>query len=103
MTGRLRPSAAGVQTFRKRQSSAYAGSLARPLPGCIEGAPNCSASRTPVHGCRGGAALKRFAPDTDPAYGMPLNLTRPSPCAPRTRPYAVSASTYEGLEEEGRE
>src|SRR4051812_19166606 len=98
MTGRFFPSAAGVQMFRTRQSSSGAGSFPRAaLPGCGDGGPSFRVSRTPVQGFRGGAALKRFAAETGPAYGIPRNMVSPVADSPRTRPAVVFTSTNSGF------
>ena len=59
------------------------------MSGCNEGGPDFRASRTPVHGCSRAAALNRFAPETEPPYGMPLNVESPFAFKPRIRPYVV--------------
>src|SRR5439155_21749329 len=61
--------------------------------GWNEGGPGVKASRTPVQGTSGGGALKRFSPETEPAYGTPLNVIRSPFRGPRSRPWAVVTST----------
>src|SRR5215469_13604239 len=81
--------------FRTRQSSEGKGSSFPNdgLFGWNDGGPGANASRIPVHDLRGGGALNRFSPDTEPAYGTPLNVTRSASRLPLRRPFEVCTST----------
>src|SRR5882762_805277 len=107
ITGRLRTaSAAGVKTFRTRQSSS---SLPRPWPdvdGCAGRAPGflwgalgpyASASRRPVQGAGLVGGMKRCFPLVGPPYGIPLKILMSSTAVPRILPDAVSATTPDVL------
>src|SRR5437879_1948937 len=99
-TGRLDPSAAGVHTFRYRQSSSWVsvavkpGTLASaPIVGWGAALPSLVASRTPLHGSGASGGWKRSLPTGGRAYGMPLNERIPLLSLPPSVPSFVSTLT----------
>src|SRR5678815_1018814 len=89
--------AAGVQTFRYRQSSLTGAVLPCEFGGCMQAFANASAFLTPDQGVTGAGAFQRKSPVGGAANGMPLKIEMPSPATPLTMPpvtFACVMSAY---------
>src|SRR5580700_6612693 len=92
MTGSLsRADAAGVHTFRYRQSSLTGAVLPCEFGACMQACAKASAGFTPDQGRTGAGAFQRSAPTGGAANGMPLKIDRPFSAVPLISPPVTRA------------